>query len=517
MQLTPLIDRLQPLAVTGKVEGRGVSCVVFDSRKVEPGCLFVAVKGTRVDGHDYIAQAIAQGATTIVGEDAGAMERERSKVAASAAAPQRTPAADTPSTRGEADILWLTVPNAAQALALLAHEYYGQPSNDLTLVGITGTNGKTTVATLLHDLFSGLGYKTGLLSTVEIRIGATVVAATHTTPDALAINASLAEMREAGCDYVFMEVSSHAVAQHRTAHLAFRGGVFTNLTHDHLDYHETFAAYRDAKKGFFDQLPAAAFALVNADDRNGEYMLQNTRATKRFYSLRKMVDYRARVLANSAQGLQLEVNGTEVFTRLIGRFNAYNLLAAFGVARELEQDGNDVLVILSNLSAAAGRLDYVSDPTGAITAVVDYAHTPDALKNVLETLRSLLSPAARLLCVVGAGGDRDKTKRPEMARLAATLADQVILTSDNPRSEDPETILNEMQAGLTTTDQQARTLRISDRRSAIRTSVQLAQPQDIILVAGKGHETYQEIKGERFPFDDKLELTNALNARAHVS
>ncbi|MEM9928878.1 MAG: UDP-N-acetylmuramoyl-L-alanyl-D-glutamate--2,6-diaminopimelate ligase, partial [Bacteroidota bacterium] len=421
MQLTHLIDRLQPLAILGKVEGSGVSRVVFDSRQAEPSCLFVAVRGTQVDGHDYIAKAIAAGAQTIVGEDAGAMQRESSKVEA----------AD--------DLTWITVADAAQALALLADAYFDSPSQDLNLIGVTGTNGKTTVTTLLHDLFTALGYKAGLLSTVEIRIGQTVVSATHTTPDAVAINATLADMRDAGCDYVFMEVSSHAVDQKRIAGLDFDGGVFTNLSHDHLDYHETFAAYRDAKKGFFDQLPQRAFALVNADDRNGAVMLQNTRAAKRYYSLRKLVDYRARVLSNAAQGLQLELDGTEVFTRLIGRFNAYNLLAAFGVARELEMDRDEVLVTLSNLSAAAGRLDYVTDPTGGLTAVVDYAHTPDALKNVLDTLRSILAPTAKLICIVGAGGDRDKTKRPEMARLGASLADRLILTSDNPRTEDPET------------------------------------------------------------------------------
>jgi UDP-N-acetylmuramoyl-L-alanyl-D-glutamate--2,6-diaminopimelate ligase len=495
MQLTQLIDRIQPLAVSGETDGRGVSCVVFDSRKVVPGCLFVAVKGTQVDGHDYVAKAIELGATSVV--------VEQGFLGAAAGA-------------GEGVCL-LTVNNAAVALAEIAAEYHNNPSKDMTLVGVTGTNGKTTVVTLLHDLFTKLGYKTGLLSTVEIRIGSTVVPATHTTPDALAINANLAEMRDAGCDYVFMEVSSHAVAQHRTCGLAFNGGVFTNLSHDHLDYHETFAAYRDAKKGFFDQLPKTAFALVNSDDKNGDFMLQNTKATKRHYSLRKLVDYRARILSNSAQGLQLELDGTELFTRFIGRFNAYNLLAAFGVAAELQMDRDEVLVSLSSLTPAAGRLDYVSDPTGGITAVVDYAHTPDALENVLDTLRSLLAPGARLLCVVGAGGDRDKTKRPEMARLVATIADQAILTSDNPRSEDPEAILNDMEAGLDTPQLVAKTLRITDRRSAIRTAVQLARSQDIVLVAGKGHETYQEIKGERFAFNDKLELANALNSRNHVS
>lgn len=499
MQLTKVLTGIASTSVGGGTLGRTVSCVVFDSRKTVPGCLFVAVRGTQTDGHDYINQAIDAGATAVVAEDfegavAGARMVEK----------------------GDAAPVLLTVKDSAHALAIIAENFYGQPSRELTLVGITGTNGKTTVATLLHDLYTKLGYKAGLLSTVELRIASSVRAATHTTPDALAISATLAEMRDAGCDYVFMEVSSHAVAQHRTAGLHFAGGVFTNLSHDHLDYHKTFAAYRDAKKGLFDQLPETAFALVNTDDKNGAFMLQNTAARKRKYSLRQLVDYRAKVLGNSAQGLQLELDGTEVFTRFIGRFNAYNLVAAFGVAMELGQERDEILVVLSSLTAAAGRLDYVTDPAGLITAVVDYAHTPDALENVLTTLRDLLATDARLLCVVGAGGDRDKTKRPAMARLAARLADQAILTSDNPRSEDPEAILNNMAAGLDTPELQAKTLRITDRRSAIRTAVQLAKPQDIVLVAGKGHETYQEIKGERFPFDDKLELANALKAISHA-
>ncbi|MEL7163036.1 MAG: UDP-N-acetylmuramoyl-L-alanyl-D-glutamate--2,6-diaminopimelate ligase, partial [Bacteroidota bacterium] len=409
------------------------------------------------------------------------------------------------------------VEDSAIALALLANEYYGNPSRELTLVGVTGTNGKTTVTTLLHDLFTALGYKTGLLSTVEVRIGTQKETATHTTPDALAINARLREMVDAGCDYAFIEVSSHAVAQHRTRGLAFAGGVFTNLSHDHLDYHETFAAYRDAKKSFFDQLPKSAFALTNADDKNGGIMLQNTAARQLRYSLRKIVDYRAKVLDDSPQGLQLELGETEVHTRLLGRFNAYNLLAAYAVATELGMEKDEVLVALSSLSAAAGRLENVLDPAGQLTAVVDYAHTPDALENVLTTLRDLRNPDARLLCVVGAGGDRDRAKRPKMARVTARLADQAILTSDNPRSEDPEAILDDMEAGLDTPELRAKTLRITDRRSAIRTAVQLARNRDILLVAGKGHETYQEVKGERLPFDDKLELANALNARTRVS
>ena len=483
--------------MTGDVAGRGVSRVVFDSRKVVPGTVFVAVKGTRTDGHQYIEQALQSGAVAIVGADAGAMEEAKSK--------------------GVGEAVWVTVSDSAAALAVLADEWYGRPSQDLTIVGVTGTNGKTTVTTLLHDLFTALGYKCGLLSTVEVRIGTTVDTATHTTPDALAIHANLAAMRDAGCDYAFMEVSSHAVDQRRVHGLPFAGGVFTNLSHDHLDYHGTFRAYLEAKKAFFDHLPKSAFALVNQDDRNGEVMLQNTKARKRRYSLRRVTDYRARVMDNGPAGLELDLDGTPFFSRLIGKFNAYNLVAAYAVARELGMDRDDTLVALSSLRAASGRMDHVADPSGSVTALVDYAHTPDALRNVLETLRDVAEATARLLCVVGAGGDRDRAKRPEMARLAARLADQTILTSDNPRSEDPEAILNEMQAGLDSPELQAKVLRITDRRSAIRTAVQLARPGDIVLVAGKGHENYQEIKGERLPFDDKLELSQALQTLRHAS
>jgi UDP-N-acetylmuramoyl-L-alanyl-D-glutamate--2,6-diaminopimelate ligase len=496
MQLTQLIDRISPLAVTGRVEGREVSGLAFDSRKVVPGNLFVAVPGTQVDGHDYIDRAIAAGAVAVVGQQLEAWEQD--------------------SSQEESAPTLIRVANSAAALALLADTFYGSPSRDLKLIGVTGTNGKTTVTTLLHDLFTTLGYRVGLLSTVEVRIGEEKVVATHTTPDALAINENLDAMRQAGCDYVFMEVSSHAVDQDRIVGLAFQGGVFTNISHDHLDYHKTFRNYLNAKKAFFDGLPISAFALTNLDDKNGAVMLQNTGAAKRGYSLRKLTDYRGRILENSPQGLQLEINGTELFTRLLGRFNAYNLVAAYGVAIELEQDHDEVLLAISKLSAAPGRLEHVVDPTGALTAIVDYAHTPDALRNVLETLRSLMGAEGRILCVVGAGGDRDRTKRPEMARIAVTISDQVVLTSDNPRSEDPEEILNEMEAGVEV-NLRSRVLRITDRRSAIKTAVQLARTGDLILVAGKGHETYQEIKGERFPFDDRTELLQALNARAHVN
>ena len=496
MQLTDLLDRLQPIALRGDVADRSVSGVAFDSRKVTTGSLFVAVRGTQVDGHDYIDSAVANGASAVVGADAGAVKLGQ---------------------RQHPNVPFILVLDSAKALAIAATTFYGNPSEGLTLIGVTGTNGKTTVTTLLHDLFTALGYKAGLLSTVDVRVGTEVKAATHTTPDAVAINATLAEMRDAGCNYCFMEVSSHAVHQQRTYALRFAGGVFTNLTHDHLDYHGTFRDYLEAKKAFFDTLPKNAFALSNADEKNGEVMLQNTRAQKRYYSLRKVVDYRARLLANSPQGLQLSVDETEIFTRLIGRYNAYNLLAAFGVAMELGQDKNETLVALSSLRAPNGRMDHVADPTGQLTAVVDYAHTPDALDNLLSSLRATIATGANLICVVGAGGNRDQSKRPDMARIAAKLADRTILTSDNPRDEDPETILDQMAAGLQSPASRARALRITDRRSAIQAAVQFAVPGDVIVVAGKGHETYQEIMGVKHPFDDRTELTNALKLRKHAS
>lgn len=478
MQLSELISELELTATYGSTEQRLVQKLTFDSREVEKDSLFVAISGTRVDGHDYIKQALEAGATVIVAE------RGLAELADSTSA------------------CLIELADSSAALGQLAAQWYGQPSHQLQLIGVTGTNGKTTVTTLLHELFSGLGYKAGLLSTVSIRIGQQEKPATHTTPDALSLNAALAEMVAAGVDYAFMEVSSHAVDQRRIAGLRFTGGVFTNMSHDHLDYHQTFQAYIEAKKMFFDTLPTSAFALVNIDDKRGLIMVQNTAAQIARYSLRRLADFRAKVLDNSPAGLQLEINGIEVFTRLLGRFNAYNLLAAYGTAMLLEQDSLETLTALSNLRAPNGRLEYLQDASGQRTAIVDYAHTPDALQNVLETLQQTLVPAARLLCVVGAGGDRDRTKRPEMARIAAGLTDQLILTSDNPRTENPEAILDDMEAGLTK-DQRTTTLRITDRRSAIATALRLAQPGDLVLVAGKGHETYQEIQGEKLPFDDK--------------
>ncbi|MCB0636355.1 MAG: UDP-N-acetylmuramoyl-L-alanyl-D-glutamate--2,6-diaminopimelate ligase, partial [Lewinella sp.] len=404
---------------------------------------------------------------------------------------------------------WIEVANSARALAQLAAAFYGHPSRELQLVGVTGTNGKTTVATLLYQLFMGLGYKTGLLSTVENRIGEQRLAATHTTPDAVQLNATLAAMREAGCDYAFMEVSSHALDQERVAGLQFAGGIFTNMSHDHLDYHGTFRAYIDAKKKLFDELPAGAFALVNIDDKRGDVMLQNTAAHPYRYSLRTMADFRCRLLDNAISGLHLEMDGHEVFMRLIGGFNAYNLLAVYAAARLLEQPAEEVLTVLSQVPGPEGRLSLVQDPQGAITAVVDYAHTPDALEKVLTTLRETKARAQRLITVVGCGGDRDRTKRPVMARIAAQLSEELILTSDNPRTEDPERILDEMEAGLDA-PLKKHTLRITQRRAAIQTACRLARAGDVILVAGKGHEKYQEINGVRHPFDDVVELQHAL-------
>ncbi|THH41899.1 UDP-N-acetylmuramoyl-L-alanyl-D-glutamate--2,6-diaminopimelate ligase [Neolewinella litorea] len=492
MQLDHLISPLDVRSLIGETAGREVTGIAFDSRRVQEGSLFVAVRGTRVDGHDYIEQALHAGAVGVVAE-------------------QGRLAPDTLSETGAAAIF---VDDSTAALARLADAWYGSPSREMTLVGVTGTNGKTTVTTLLYELYTQLGFRAGLLSTVEIRIGAEKRPATHTTPDALAIHGNLAEMRDAGVDYVFMEVSSHAVHQQRTLGLDFNGGVFTNLSHDHLDYHGTFAEYIKAKKGFFDQLPAGAFALINADDRRSGVMVQNTAARVYRYSLRSNVDFHARLVGNTPQGLQLDLGGTEVFFKLLGRFNAYNLLAAYGTAILLGADSQEVLIALSALRGAEGRLEHVYDPEGRITALVDYAHTPDALRNVLETLRALLPEGHRLACVVGAGGDRDRGKRPEMARIAAELADQVVLTTDNPRSESPEAILDEMEAGVPPAAAR-RVLRITDRRQAIRTAVRLGF--EVLLVAGKGHETYQEIKGERLPFDDRQELANALKEYAGVN
>ncbi|MBS1529936.1 MAG: UDP-N-acetylmuramoyl-L-alanyl-D-glutamate--2,6-diaminopimelate ligase [Bacteroidetes bacterium] len=460
-----------------------INSIVFDSRKVTPGCLFVAVKGTVSDGHDYIEQAVAAGAVAVICEE--------------------LPAHVT----GEVD--FFMVANSAEALGIVASNFYDKPSGKLKLVGVTGTNGKTTIATLLYKLFRDLGYKCGLLSTVENQVNGQVVSATHTTPDPVGLNKLLDEMVEKGCDYCFMEVSSHAIVQHRIAGLKFTGGIFSNLTHDHLDYHKTFANYRDAKKAFFDGLSKSAFALVNADDKNGLVMVQNTLAHKKTYGLKNMADYRAKIVENQFSGLQLNIDGEEVWFKLVGKFNAYNLLAVYAAAMLLEQDKAKVLTSLSRLSGAEGRFDYVVSPD-KIVGIVDYAHTPDAVQNVLSTIHDVRNGNERIITVIGCGGDRDKTKRPIMAKTACEWSDMVILTSDNPRSEDPEQIIREMEAGVTA-EYKKRTMSIVDRHQAIKTACNLAKPGDIVLVAGKGHEKYQEIKGVRNHFDDKEELQKIFN------
>ncbi|MGN6640600.1 MAG: UDP-N-acetylmuramoyl-L-alanyl-D-glutamate--2,6-diaminopimelate ligase [Mucilaginibacter sp.] len=480
-----LSDILNGLAFT-ELQGSAdmeISAIVFDSRKVVPGCLFVAVRGTISDGHDYMEQAVSKGAVAVICEE--------------------LPAHVT----GEVD--FFMVANSAVALGIVAANFYDNPSSKLRLVGVTGTNGKTTIATLLYKLFRDLGYKCGLLSTVENQIDGQVVSATHTTPDPVALNELLSEMVDKGCDYCFMEVSSHAVVQHRIEGLKFTGAIFSNLTHDHLDYHKTFANYRDAKKAFFDGLPKNAFALTNADDKNGPVMLQNTAAHKKTYSLKNMADYRAKIVENQFSGLQLNIDGEEVWFKLVGEFNAYNLLAVYAAAMLLEQDKAKVLTSLSRLSGAEGRFDYVVSPN-KIIGIVDYAHTPDAVKNVLTTIHDVRKGKEKVITVIGCGGDRDKTKRPIMAKTACEWSDKVILTSDNPRSEDPAQIIKEMEAGVPA-EYRKNTMSIVDRREAIKIACNLAGPGDIILVAGKGHEKYQEIKGVRNHFDDKEELLGIFN------
>lgn len=450
-----------------------VSALVSDSRKALPGTLFIAVKGTKADAHDFIPQVLAQGCKALVVEKM----------------------VDVP-----ADVTVLLVPDTSLALGELAHAFYDYPSQSLQLVGVTGTNGKTTTTTLLHDLYTGLGYKVGLISTVVNLIGKEAIPSTHTTPDPIALNALLADMVAQGCSYCFMEVSSHAVVQHRIAGLVFRGGAFTNITHDHLDYHGTFKAYIDAKKAFFDHLPKDAFALVNADDKNGMVMVQNTKAKISTFGLKTHSDFKVKVLENSFNGLLLTVNGIELWTRLIGDFNAYNIATVYGISQLLGSDSTEVLTVLSRLESVDGRFQFTKSEAD-ITAIVDYAHTPDALENVLKTIENIRTRNEQVITVVGCGGDRDALKRPEMARIACELSDKVILTSDNPRTEDPAEILKQMEAGVGA-HQTMKVLSILDRDQAIKTAVSLAQPKDIILIAGKGHEKYQEINGVKHPFDD---------------
>ncbi|HKL67397.1 MAG TPA: UDP-N-acetylmuramoyl-L-alanyl-D-glutamate--2,6-diaminopimelate ligase [Bacteroidales bacterium] len=456
----------------------GISSVCFDSRKVRSGDLFVAVPGTQTDGHRFINDAVSAGAVAVV-------------------------CSNVPE---EADpaVCWISVDDPSFALGLIASNYYNRPSSTLRLVGITGTNGKTTTATLLYRLFSSLGYKAGLLSTVKNYVADREFRATLTTPDPLVINSYLREMCDAGCEYAFMEVSSHAVKQNRIAGLDFSLGIFTNITHDHLDYHGTFDDYLAAKKKFFDDLPAGSAALVNIDDRNGEYMLQNTPADKCSYSLRSVADYKCRILEHRLDGMNIRFGNDDVWTRFIGEFNAYNLLAVSAAADLMGQDRTEVLTALTLLKPVPGRFEFVRSAAGT-TAIVDYAHTPDALDNVLRAINKLKRPLNRVITVIGAGGDRDRSKRPVMGEISALKSDRVILTSDNPRSEDPADIINDMLKGVPE-DKRNNVLSISDRREAIRTAAMLADKDCIILVAGKGHETYQEIKGVRHHFDDREEL-----------
>jgi UDP-N-acetylmuramoyl-L-alanyl-D-glutamate--2,6-diaminopimelate ligase len=446
----------------------------FDSRKIEKNDVFIAIRGSILDGHDYIETAIQKGAVAIV--------------------------CDTFPETITKGITYVQVKDTNSALAFMAANYFGDPSQNLKLVGITGTNGKTTIASLLYQLFKKAGFKVGLLSTVKILVDEKEYKATHTTPDSITINHYLKEMVENGVEYCFMEVSSHGIHQKRTEALHFVGGIFTNLSHDHLDYHPTFAEYRDVKKSFFDNLPKSAFALVNIDDKNGPVMLQNTAAKKLTYALKSYADYKAQILENQLSGLLLKINGNEVWVKLIGTFNAYNLLAIYGTAVQLGMESLEVLRLLSDLESVSGRFQFIVSVSN-ITAIVDYAHTPDALENVLKTINDIRTKNEQLITVVGCGGNRDKTKRPIMAGIASELSDKAIFTSDNPRNEDPETIITEMEQGVAPQNYK-KTLTITDRKQAIKTACQLAQPNDIILIAGKGHETYQEINGVRHDFDD---------------
>ncbi len=480
-QLNNILINVTPVQTRGDMTTQ-VSGVCIDSRKVVAGSAFVAVRGTLSDGHAFIEKSIAQGAAVIVCERMPEIYKD--------------------------GVAYVQVKDTAETAGLMADAFYDFPSQKIKVVGITGTNGKTTTATLLYKLFEGLGYKCGLLSTVQNHIHNKIVEATHTTPDSVSVHSLLRDMVNAGCTHAFMEVSSHAVHQRRIAGIRFAGGVFTNITHDHLDYHKTFDEYIRVKKAFFDELPAGAFALTNADDKRGMVMLQNTRADKHTYSLRMPASVKGKVLENNLSGLFMNIDGQDVHFRLIGTFNAYNLLAVYGAAKFLGEDKMEVLAVLSGLQGAAGRFETYLSPNDKILGIVDYAHSPDALINVLATINQLRTDGQQLITVAGCGGDRDKTKRPVMAQVVCEHSDKAILTSDNPRSEDPEQILNDMEAGLTG-PQKRKSLRITDRKEAIKVACSLAQAGDIILVAGKGHENYQEVKGVKHHFDDREVLTEA--------
>jgi UDP-N-acetylmuramoyl-L-alanyl-D-glutamate--2,6-diaminopimelate ligase len=475
MRLMDILYKVSIRSVVGKT-GVEIKDVQIDSRKVKKGCVFVAVKGVAADGHQFIDRAVEAGATAIVCETMPSATKE--------------------------DVVYVQVENSAAAAGYMAHNFYGQPSEKMKIVGVTGTNGKTTIATLLYKLFTSLGYKCGLLSTVENHIGDRIMPATHTTPDAISLNSILKQMSDESCTHVFMEASSHAIQQHRITGLQFTGGLFSNITHDHLDYHKTFDEYIRVKKAFFDSLPSSAFAITNADDKRGTVMLQNTNAKKYFYSLKTLAEFKGKIIENSLTGLVMDINGQEVHFRLIGEFNAYNLLAVYGAAVCLNEDKHEILRNLSVLTGAEGRFDYMLSPKDRLIAIVDYAHTPDALLNVLATIRKLRKGFEQVITVVGCGGDRDKTKRPVMAEVAIEHSDRVIFTSDNPRSEDPQQIIKDMEAGVQIAAKR-KYISIVDRREAIKTAISLAKPEDIVLIAGKGHEKYQEIKGVKYDFDDK--------------
>ncbi len=479
--LKDILSGVTVLSANGSVDVN-VNAIVFDSRKAAEGTAFVAIKGTAVDGHSFIDGVIEKGCTVIIAEH---------------------------EVNVPANVTLIVTDNSSKALALMATNFYNHPSEKLKLVGITGTNGKTTTTTLLFNLFMKLGYKSGLLSTVVNKIGSRDIPSTHTTPDPVALNELLNEMVEEGCTHCFMEVSSHAIHQHRISGLVFAGGVFTNITHDHLDYHATFKEYIRVKKSFFDELPSSAFALSNVDDKNGMVMMQNTKASKHTFALKSPADFKVKVLENQFSGLVLNLCGTEVWSKLIGDFNAYNLVTVYAVSELLGEEKLEVLTALSALESVDGRFQYTTS-NGGITAIVDYAHTPDALENVLKTISSIRTRNEDVYTVVGCGGDRDKLKRPTMAAIACELSDKVIITSDNPRSEDPNTIIEEMMAGVEG-QHFKKTLSIVDREQAIKTAVSMAQKGDIILIAGKGHEKYQDIKGVKHHFDDMELVTELFN------
>ncbi len=458
--------------------------IFLDSRDCKPQCLFAAIRGEHSDGHQYLEKAVEQGAVAALVEEFPV--------------------------EFSSGVTYLLVDNSQLALGLVSSNFYQNPSEKLKLIGVTGTNGKTTIATLLYQFFTLSGYQVGLVSTIRYLVGDRAIEATHTTPDAIKLNALLAQMVDSGCEYCFMEVSSHAVVQNRIAGLKFAGGIFTNLSHDHLDYHGTFKEYIAAKKGFFDQLPISAFALVNVDDRNGRVMLQNCKAKHHTYALRRIADYKARVVESGFTGTQLELEQEELYSLLVGDFNVYNLLAVYGTARLLGVEKMEALRVLSCLKAADGRFDCVQNLERNVVAIIDYAHTPDALENVLGTINSLRTKNEQVITVVGCGGDRDRSKRPKMAKIASQMSDKVILTSDNPRTEDPQGIIDEMRAGVPS-ESSMNVVVIVNRAEAINTACMLAGKGDIILIAGKGHETYQEIEGVKHPFDDKKVVKKALN------